>query len=208
MAPFIDGGRTVDRTNWSNTVISYYPFGGAIALALDLTLRDRATAAVSLDDFMRAMWRKYGKPGGGREGYVDRPYTIDDAEATLAEVSGDRAVRARLLRALHPGPRGRRLRAAAGARRLHRAQASTPAARGSAISASSRAAARGSRRWWRRPGRSTPPGIDQDDELQQIDGQRISRPERRRRRARAARSRATSSRSCSSIAPAPRGRAA
>ena len=42
MAPFIDGGRTVDRTNWSNTVISYYPFGGAIALALDLTLRDRS----------------------------------------------------------------------------------------------------------------------------------------------------------------------
>jgi predicted metalloprotease with PDZ domain len=40
---------------------------------------------------MRAMWRKYGKPGGGREGYVDRPYTIADAESTLAEVSGDPA---------------------------------------------------------------------------------------------------------------------
>ena len=37
------------------------------------------------------MWRAYGKPGGAREGYVDRPYTIADAEATLAEVSGDRA---------------------------------------------------------------------------------------------------------------------
>jgi predicted metalloprotease with PDZ domain len=91
MAPFIDGGRTVDRTNWSNTVISYYPYGGAIALALDLTLRDRTDSKVTLDDFMLAMWRKYGKPGGGREGYVDRPYTIADAEATLAEVSGDRA---------------------------------------------------------------------------------------------------------------------
>src|SRR5262249_38504619 len=89
MAPFIDGGRTVDPTNWSNTVISYYPFGGAIALALDLTLRDRSDSRVSLDDFMRAMWRKYGKPGGGREGYVDRPYTIADAETTLAEVAGD-----------------------------------------------------------------------------------------------------------------------
>ena len=40
MAPFTDGGRTVDRTNWSTTVISYYPFGGAIALALDLSLRE------------------------------------------------------------------------------------------------------------------------------------------------------------------------
>src|SRR5262249_57139056 len=57
----------------------------------DLSLRDRTDGRVSLDDFMRAMWRKYGKPGGGREGYVDRPYAIADAEETLAEVSGDRA---------------------------------------------------------------------------------------------------------------------
>ncbi len=91
MAPFIDGGRTVDRTNWSSTVTSYYPFGGAIALALDLTLRDRSNGSVTLDDFMRAMWRTYGKPGGAREGYVDHPYTIADAEARLADVSGDRA---------------------------------------------------------------------------------------------------------------------
>jgi predicted metalloprotease with PDZ domain len=91
MAAFIDGGRTVDRTNWANTVVSYYPFGGAIALALDLTLRDRTDSRVSLDDFMRAMWRRYGKPGGARQGYVDHPYTITDAEATLAEVSGDPA---------------------------------------------------------------------------------------------------------------------
>jgi predicted metalloprotease with PDZ domain len=91
MAPFIDGGRTVDRTNWQNTVISYYTFGGAIATALDLSLRDRSDSRVSLDDFMRAMWRSYGKPGGAREGYVDRPYSITDAEETLAAVSGDRA---------------------------------------------------------------------------------------------------------------------
>ena len=91
MAPFIDGGRTVDRTNWPITVTSYYPFGGAIALALDLSLRDRSNGDVSLDDYMRAMWRTFGKPGGSREGYVDHPYTIGDAEAMLAEVSGDRA---------------------------------------------------------------------------------------------------------------------
>jgi predicted metalloprotease with PDZ domain len=90
MAPFIDGGRAVDRTNWQNTVISYYTYGGAIATALDLSLRDRSEGRVSLDDFMRAMWQKYGKPGGSREGYVDRPYTIRDAEETLAAVSGDR----------------------------------------------------------------------------------------------------------------------
>src|SRR5262245_21926689 len=92
MAPFIDGGQPIDRTNFSTTVISYYPFGGAIALALDLSLRDRTDSRVSLDDFMRAMWRKYGKPGAvGPEGIVETPYSLADAEATLAEVAGDPA---------------------------------------------------------------------------------------------------------------------
>jgi predicted metalloprotease with PDZ domain len=90
MAAFTDGGRTIDRTNFATTYISYYPFGGAIALALDLSLRARSDGSVTLDDYMRAMWRVHGKPGGSREGYVDHPYTMDDAEARLAEVSGDR----------------------------------------------------------------------------------------------------------------------
>src|SRR5439155_1157102 len=68
------------------------PFGGAIALALDLTLRDRTDGRTSLDDYMRAMWRVHGKPGGARPGYVDHPYTIADAAARLAEASGDRAL--------------------------------------------------------------------------------------------------------------------
>ncbi len=45
---------------------------------------------MSLDDFMRAMWQKFGKRSG-REGYVEGPYTIADAEETLATVSADRA---------------------------------------------------------------------------------------------------------------------
>ena len=89
MAPFTDGGRALDRTNWSNSYISYYPFGGSIALALDLTLRERYDGRVTLDDFMRAMWRVHGKPAASRPGYVAHPYTIDDAEQRLAEVSGD-----------------------------------------------------------------------------------------------------------------------
>jgi predicted metalloprotease with PDZ domain len=72
-------------------VMSYYQLGAAIALALDLSLRERSNGRLSLDDFMREMWRRYGKPGGAREGYVDRPYTSADAEATLAAVSGDPA---------------------------------------------------------------------------------------------------------------------
>ncbi len=91
MAPFIDGGRTVDRTNWPDTVISYYPFGAAIALALDLSLRERTGGRVTLDDFMRGMWQQYGKQGNSREGYVDRPYSVADAEEVLARIGGDRA---------------------------------------------------------------------------------------------------------------------
>jgi predicted metalloprotease with PDZ domain len=89
MAVFTDGGRSTDRTNWPSTVISYYSHGAAIALALDLSLRERSNGRVSLDDFMRAMWRAHGKPGGTRPGYVDRPYSIADAERQLAAVSGD-----------------------------------------------------------------------------------------------------------------------
>ena len=85
MAVFTDAGRPLDRTNWSDTVLSYYTFGGGIALALDLSLRERFNR--TLDDFMRAMWIAHGKPGGAREGYVDRPYTRADAEARLAEIS-------------------------------------------------------------------------------------------------------------------------
>jgi predicted metalloprotease with PDZ domain len=72
-------------------VMSYYQLGAAIALALDLSLRERSGGRLSLDDFMREMWRRYGKPGGARQGYVDRPYTNADVEATLAAVSGDPA---------------------------------------------------------------------------------------------------------------------
>lgn len=91
MAPFTDGGRTIDRTNWSNSYISYYPYGGAIALALDLTLRERYNGRLTLDDYMRLMWRVHGKPGAPRPGYVAHPYTIEDAELRLAEATGDPA---------------------------------------------------------------------------------------------------------------------
>jgi predicted metalloprotease with PDZ domain len=91
MAVFTDGAATREWTNWSQTVISYYSFGGAIALALDIALRERTGGRASLDDYMRALWRVHGAPGGTREGFVDRPYSAADAEARLAEVSGDPA---------------------------------------------------------------------------------------------------------------------
>jgi predicted metalloprotease with PDZ domain len=90
LAPFTDAARSIDATNYSTTFISYYTYGSAIALALDLTLRERSAGKLTLDDYMRAMWRVHGKPGGAEVGLVARPYTLKDARDRLAEVSGDR----------------------------------------------------------------------------------------------------------------------
>ena len=91
MAPFTDAARAVDPTNFSNTFISYYTYGAAVALALDLSLRDRSDGKITLDDYMRMMWKVHGKPGGPQPGLVAHPYTLKDARDRLAEVTGDRA---------------------------------------------------------------------------------------------------------------------
>ena len=90
MAPFTDAAAAIDETNFSNTFISYYSYGAAIATALDLSLRDRSNSRVTLDDFMRAMWRAYGKPEGPSPAIIAKPYTLQDASDRLADVSGDR----------------------------------------------------------------------------------------------------------------------
>jgi predicted metalloprotease with PDZ domain len=90
MAPFSDSAVAIDETNLSTTFISYYTYGAAIAAALDLSLRDRSTGKITLDDFMRAMWIAHGKPGGPSPAIIAKPYTLKDARDRLAEVSGDR----------------------------------------------------------------------------------------------------------------------
>jgi predicted metalloprotease with PDZ domain len=90
LAPFSDAARSVDPTNFSYAFINYYPFGAAIALALDLELRARSNGKLSLDDYMRQMWNVHGKPGGPQPGLVAKPYTLKDARDRLAEIS-DRA---------------------------------------------------------------------------------------------------------------------
>ena len=79
-APFVDAAVSVDPTNRVNTFISYYSWGAFLGLALDLTLRSREGGA-TLDDFMRALWRRHGRP--------EVPYTMADLERVLGEVSGD-----------------------------------------------------------------------------------------------------------------------
>lgn len=72
-AVFADAGVAIDQTNKGNIFLSYYTYGAATALALDLKLR--ADFKLTLDDYMRALWKAYGKP--------EIAYTIPDLEKTL-----------------------------------------------------------------------------------------------------------------------------
>jgi predicted metalloprotease with PDZ domain len=76
-APFVDAATSIDPTNFSNTFISYYTWGAAIGLGLDLSLRE--------------LWREFGKSGERVPGYVEKPYGIPDLKRVLGEVSGDPA---------------------------------------------------------------------------------------------------------------------
>lgn len=80
-APFADGAVSSDPTNRSNTFISYYTYGNAIAIGLELTLRTRFH--LTLDDYMKALWQAYGKP--------EKPFSTSDLRNTLAKLTGDAA---------------------------------------------------------------------------------------------------------------------
>jgi predicted metalloprotease with PDZ domain len=97
LAPFTDAASAIDRTNWGNFFISYYTWGETLGLGLDLQLRVRgADGAVdddaptlTLDDYMQFLWERFGQAGGTEPGVVDRPYTLADARAALADLTGD-----------------------------------------------------------------------------------------------------------------------
>ena len=85
--------------NAPNAVVSYYTKGSLIALWLDLTIRTQTKGRRSLDDVMRALWRRYG-----RQFYSDQQagtgVTEAEVEALFDEITGlslkpvlDRAVR-------------------------------------------------------------------------------------------------------------------
>ena len=77
-APFVDAATSIDPTNFTNTFISYYTYGAAIGLALDLTLREKFDD-VTLDTLMQRVWQVHGKN--------EAPYTTDDLRAALAHVA-------------------------------------------------------------------------------------------------------------------------
>lgn len=88
-APFVDAAVSIDPNNRTNTFISYYTYGEALGLALDLMLRARPAPA-TLDDFMREMWRRHGRAQTAALAPA-RPYTLADAQDALATVAKDSA---------------------------------------------------------------------------------------------------------------------
>ncbi|MEC3964788.1 M61 family metallopeptidase [Flagellimonas halotolerans] len=77
-APFVDAATSVDPVNRENMFISYYSYGSVLALALDLSLREKG---LNLDDFMKLVWNKYGA--------TEIPYTIQNLHDALNEYAGD-----------------------------------------------------------------------------------------------------------------------
>ncbi|MCA3056217.1 MAG: M61 family metallopeptidase [Rhodocyclaceae bacterium] len=62
--------------NSPNSIVSYYQKGALIGLALDLTIREATQDRYSLDDVMRDLWTRFGKPGiGVPEGEIERVST-------------------------------------------------------------------------------------------------------------------------------------
>ncbi len=53
--------------NSPNAIVSYYDKGSHVALCLDLLIRDKTRGRKSLDDVMRALWRRHGLTGVGVE---------------------------------------------------------------------------------------------------------------------------------------------
>ena len=91
LAPFVDAAASIDRTAWPNTFISYYTYGSAVGLGLDLALRDRSDGKVSSDQYMRALWTEFGRPGQKEPGKVSTTYSVVGLRETLAALANDRS---------------------------------------------------------------------------------------------------------------------
>ncbi len=78
-APFRDASSSIDPTNFGNTFISYYTWGSAIALGLDLTLR--RDFGLTLDGLMQVLWFRFGEDG--------KNYTVSDIEIALGHYTND-----------------------------------------------------------------------------------------------------------------------
>jgi predicted metalloprotease with PDZ domain len=89
-AAFADAATEIDRNVRSRTFISYYDYGAAVALGLDLSIRRRTGGVSTLDDYMRQLWQQFGRSAEARAGYVGRPYSLKDLRDVLGALVNDR----------------------------------------------------------------------------------------------------------------------
>jgi predicted metalloprotease with PDZ domain len=89
LAPFIDRASHDQKTNLSNTVVSYYPKGETVAIALDLLIRGRSKGRASLDDVMRRAYTKFYLESPNDSYYLKgRAYTVEEFERLASETTG------------------------------------------------------------------------------------------------------------------------
>ncbi|MDX6692526.1 MAG: hypothetical protein QOF02_129 [Blastocatellia bacterium] len=88
-APFLDGAPHAQRTNLSNTSISYYFKGEALGLVLDLLIRRQTNGRASLDDALRRLYDELYLKSPQASYYLrGRGYTPQDIERVVSEVAG------------------------------------------------------------------------------------------------------------------------
>ena len=89
LAPFIDRASHDQRTNVANTLVSYYPKGETVAVALDLLIRGRSKGRASLDDVMRRAYTKFYLESPNDSYYLrGRAYTVEEFERLASETAG------------------------------------------------------------------------------------------------------------------------
>jgi predicted metalloprotease with PDZ domain len=88
-APFIDGALHRQRTNLSNTSVSYYSKGEVIGFVLDLLIRGRTGGEKSLDDILRQTYEEFYVKSPNANYYLKgRGYTGLDFAQTVSKVAG------------------------------------------------------------------------------------------------------------------------
>ncbi|HZH89371.1 MAG TPA: hypothetical protein VEX70_02005 [Pyrinomonadaceae bacterium] len=89
IASFIDRTPHYQRTNLSETTVSYYSKGEVIGIVLDLLIRGKTQGRASLDDVMRRMYEEFYLRSPAATYYSrGRGYTGADFERVVSQVAG------------------------------------------------------------------------------------------------------------------------
>lgn len=88
IAPFWDGAATPMQVEAKESFISYYTKGEALALVLDLDIREMTAGTKSLDDVLRALKKRSWDAKSASYYLQGRGYSEADVESAASEVAG------------------------------------------------------------------------------------------------------------------------